>query len=479
MEDRKASLEKRLAAIGQEHAFRWWPELTGQQRARLLDQVESLDANLLARLIRLGESSAPSGPTGPLVPPPYVPLPKPGLVDSAHSAAVKRGEDALRAGEVAVITVAGGQGTRLGFDKPKGMYQIGAISHKTLFQIHAEKLLALERTYGRRVPWAIMLSDATDVATREYLAEKRYFGLSSEQVHYFVQGMLPALDSQRRLILTSKGSVFLSPNGHGGCLRALCDIGVLDKLMTSGVKHLFYFQVDNPAVTVCDPAFLGRHILASSELSLKVMSRRDAEEKIGVMVMTSSSGDPSTANRTWVVEYSDLPKDLKYACDQTGRLKFLMGSPAIHIFDTAFVARIGHGESPLPYHVAKKKVPFLDERGEVVDPKEPNSLKFEMFVFDALPLARNPTLVEMDRAEEFAPLKNATGEDSAESCRMILSEKWARWLESAGVCVPRDGNGRARPLIEISPCYALTPEQLAQKLPKGFRITSDKLHLES
>jgi len=452
LEQRRERLLESLRPRGQEHVFRWWNDLDTAGRAGLLDQVEALDLELLDRLRDLLDAPRRAMPPG-CRPPSYVPLPpdpaRHRLIASARAA----GEQALRRGEVAVVTVAGGQGTRLGFDRPKGLFPIGPVTGKSLFQLHAEQIRALRRRYGRPVPWAVMVSEATDAPTREYFERQGRFGLPEEDVLLFRQGMLPALDLGGRLILAEKGRLFTSPNGHGGTLQALQVEGVLDRLTRRGIRHLFYFQVDNPAVRVADPVFLGHHILNRAEMSLKVLERRDADEKIGVVVADGEG-------RLHVVEYSDLPPEEKYARDESGRLKFPLGSPAIHILDVDFVRRLAVEGPPLPYHVARKAIPHIDEKGRAVAPREPNGVKFEMFIFDALPHARRSVLVEMDRQEEFAPVKNASGEDSPESCRRLLSRKFARWLRCAGPSMPADAEGNPPGMLEISPLVALEAEDL-------------------
>ncbi len=480
LDEKKKHLEAQLSALGQSHVLRWWPDLSESQRAALLAQLDEIDLGMPPRLVRLVESGASAAPAefGPFTPPPCVPL--------SHSAsdgerlAKEAGEKELRAGRVAIVTVAGGQGTRLRFRKPKGMYPISPVLKKTLFQLHAERILALARKFGAAIPWAIMTSDATDRDTREYFQANNFLGLAAKDVLFFRQGMMPALDAQRKLVLTDKHRIFLSPNGHGGTIRALASEGILAALQQRGIRTLFYFQVDNPAVDIAAPAFIGHHILKRSEMSIKVMRRRNAEEPIGVMVQDAQG-------KLRVIEYSDLDekveelKNVKCALDEKGRLKFLMGSPAIHILDVAFIQRLASQKgAELPFHVAHKPVPFLSEDGRKVFPQKsekPNGCKFEMFIFDALPLAAKALLVEMDRNDEFAPVKRVTGEDSAKSCRRILCEKYARWLQKAGVRIPRDPHGNLSVLIEISPLYALDADELARRLPKGFKIAGPELHL--
>jgi len=376
----------------------------------------------------------------------------------------RRGEEALRRGQVAVLLVAGGQGSRLGFEHPKGMFPIGPVTDKSLFQIHAEKVLALRRRYGRPVPFLVMTSPATEAETELFFRQNRYFGLPASEVFFFCQGTMPALDlATGRLLLEAPGRLFTSPNGHGGTLTALADSGLLEQLRQLGISQVFYFQVDNPLVKVADPVFLGHHLAADAEVSLKIVPKEGPTDKLGNVVQVEG--------RCTIIEYSDFPEELGRQTDTTGRLRLWAGSPAIHIFDLAFLRRVTQDRAGLPYHIARKKVPYLDEGGHLVKPSQENALKFEMFIFDVLPLAQRWRVVETSRREEFMPLKNATGPDSPATVRQAISDLAADWLQKAGVAVPRRPDGSAAVPLEISPLYALDADELAAKVDRGLRIT--------
>ena len=301
-----------------------------------------------------------------------------------------------------MLVVAGGQGTRLGFDHPKGLFPVGPVTNKGLFQVHAEKVLATRRRYGAAVPFLVMTSGATDEPTREFFAQNGYFGLPKEEVHFFVQGTMPVLDlATGRLLMEAPGRLFLSPDGHGGTLTALASSGLLARLREKGIRHIFYFQVDNPLVKVADPTFLGCHIDKRSEASSRVIPKLGPTDKLGNFVEIDG--------RCSMIEYSDLPLQMAQATDANGRLRLWAGSPAIHYFEVDFLARVTEGEGQLPFHVARKKAAYVDESGRTVQPDKENALKFERFIFDVLPLAERWAVVETSRREEFAPLKNATG----------------------------------------------------------------------
>jgi UDP-N-acetylglucosamine/UDP-N-acetylgalactosamine diphosphorylase len=344
------------------------------------------------------------------------------------------------------------------------MFPVGPVTNKSLFQIHAEKVLALGRRYGKPLPYLVMTSPATDEETRAFFAEQRYFGLDPAEVFFFVQGTMPALDlATGKLLRDQPGRLFTSPNGHGGTLLALAETGLLERLQKRGIRHVYYFQVDNPLVKVADPVFLGHHLAVRSEASSKVIPKEGPTDKLGNLVLVDG--------RCSIIEYSDLPEELARQTDGKGGLRFAVGSPAIHLFEAAFLKRVTQGETRIPFHVARKKVPHLDDQGKEVQPDEENALKFEMFIFDALPRAERWAVVETSRREEFEPLKNATGRDSPESVGQAISNLAADWLDKAGVPVPRRADGTAAVPVEISPLYALDAEELASKVDRQLKIT--------
>src|SRR5262245_14549325 len=286
-------LRRQLHEAGQEHVLAWWNELDGPHRRILLEQLSGLD---LGRLRRLYEDHDTTVHLPPLER--VSPLPAASVDPSARG----RGEEALRRGEVAVLLVAGGQGSRLGFDKPKGLFPVGPVSGHSLFQHHAEKVVALGRRYGKVPPLLIMTSDATHSETVAFFQENRFFGLPPDGVVFFQQGTMPALDlATGRLLMEEKGKLFTSPNGHGGTLTALADHGLLAGLHEQGISQVFYFQVDNPLVKVAEPAFLGEHLRARADVSTKVVAKRGPTDRMGNLVVVDG--------HCTIVEYSDLPRE--------------------------------------------------------------------------------------------------------------------------------------------------------------------------
>ncbi len=442
----------RLKAHGQEHVLEGWDALSAAERVQLLAQLAGIDFGELEQLLRRkGEPHTLLPPREAIAPIPVEPV-------EASVDARAAGEELLRRGEVAALCVAGGQGSRLGFDKPKGLFPFGPVSNASLFQLHAEKVLALSRRHGCPVPLLVMTSPATDEETQSFFKKQRFFGLEEAQVTFFEQGTMPALDlAEGRLLLEKPGQLFLSPNGHGGTLTALADTGLLADFKQRGVKHLYYFQVDNALVKICDPAFLGRHHLANADVSSKVVMKERPEEKVGVLAVVNG--------RCSIVEYSDMPLAMAEEREPDGRLRFRAGSPAIHAFSLPFLERVTARGSGLQFHLARKKVPFFDARtGSTVEPEEVNALKFELFIFDALPMADNWLAVATPREEEFAPLKNATGNDSPETARALSTALHARWLAAAGI----ETQGHA---VEIAPTFALDADELRTKISPTFTVT--------
>lgn len=458
-----SKLEADAQKYGQSHLLEHASHLSQAQHDRFLEQLQQVDFALMKRLFAKSEETEPPVDLSKIVIPPIYRSPKTDEERARHLQAKARGEAALRAGQIAVILVAGGQGTRLGLDAPKGTYLIGPVTKRSLFQIHAEKVLALSRRFGRDLPLLIMTSQENDLATKSFFQEHRFFGLKPGQVQFFVQGMLPALDAATgQVLLKGVGEMALSPNGHGGVIDALDQAGLLERLAREGITECFYFQVDNPLVDVADAVFLGYHLLDRAEMSLKVISKLYGTERLGNLVQIDG--------RVRIIEYTELPEKLAEERTDAGELRIWAGSPAIHIFNVNFLRRLASGEIELPYHIARKAVAYLDADGQVVKPDKPNALKFERFVFDALPLAERVVAVECGRCDEFEPLKNASGENSPESVRQALSDQYACWLEAAGAAVTRDAQGHAAVPIEISPLIALSTDDLYGKVAPGTKV---------
>lgn len=471
-QDDGSVIRRQLSEIGQQHVLRFWNQLSESQRNKLVSQLDSLDLDNIAELIETQVKRKAA-----------VALPKdikpvnayPRVPDASrrqlYADAEKRGRELLHKGKVGAFLVAGGQGTRLGYNGPKGEFPVTPIKRKPLFQVFAEQLRAHARDANHAIPWYIMTSDANDAATRAFFEKNNYFSYPTQDVYFFQQGMMPAFSMDGKILLGEKDSLALSPDGHGGSLRAIARSGALADMKKRGVEHLSYFQVDNPLVHVIDPLFIGLHDLTGSEMSSKTIPKAKALEKVGNFVI----GDGVLQ----VIEYSDLPEALALQTDAGGTPRFNAGSIAIHALRTSFIERLNSGgRLSLPWHRAEKKVPYVDDAGNLIKPDKPNAVKLEQFVFDAIPLAKNAIVYTTDRGEEFSPVKNAEGVDSPATSRRDQIRRAARWLQEAGVNVPmKDSEPDAA--IEISPLFATSAAQLKSRPLQNVSIApGDSKYME-
>jgi UDP-N-acetylglucosamine/UDP-N-acetylgalactosamine diphosphorylase len=449
-----------LEGVGQQRLADALRSLPPDQADRLAMEVASIDLSLVTRLVDQ-LVTGPEPPRPPEVGPAEVDrLPADDAARAQRRMAFEAGEQALRDGRVAVVLLAGGQGTRLGFDHPKGMFPVGPISNASLFEVHAAGVGATRRRYGCDLPWYLMTSDGNDAETRAFFDQHFLFGLEPESVTQFVQGMLPAVDRRTGDILReAPDRLALSPDGHGGIFRAMGHAAILGDLEERGIDVIMTMQVDNPLMRPADPEFIGCHVLSRAEMSTLVVAKSGPDDRMGVMATVD--------RRTSLVEYTDLPADLEAARDDAGELLYWAGSTGVHCLDRAFATRLATGQAPLPFHRADKTVATVD--GAV------QGTKFEAFMFDALPLAARTATVEMERAERFAPVKNADGADSPGTCRAAITERAARWLEQAGATVPRGDDGASLHAIEIDPRYAQDAADLSGRIPAGTVVDAPLL----
>lgn len=442
-------------AIGQGHVFRFWTHCTDAERCALLDDLDAIDIDEL----RAGLEMLASPSLGGSVDASAVSVVEPMALARLPRNGAERegGESALARGAVAAVTVAGGQGTRLGFDGPKGLLPVGPVSGACLFQVFADAIARSAWRYGVLIPWYIMTSDATDDATRAAFREQAYFGLEPGQVRIFKQGRMPVLSPDGRMLMADRHRVAMSPDGHGGLVAGLLRCGGLGQMRAEGVEYLSVFQVDNPLVRCVDPVFIGAHVSAGAEISCKVVKKRDDGEGLGNLCMDSG--------RVRCIEYSDLPDSLASLRNAGGARLFDAGGISVYVMSVAFAERVANAK--LPWHTARKRVPYVDvDTGARVCPASPNGIKLERFLFDVLPLAGpgRALVCETERAEEFSAVKNAEGADSPATCRRDMIARAAAWLERCGVSVPRGRDGQPDAVLEISPRFADSAEDLAGRV---------------
>ncbi len=451
-------IKKLLKEHRQSHLLAFWDHLNTAQKQNLLAQVRQLDFveidNWVADCIK---KSVPAAISTDLVPASYYGS-EPADTQQQHkyAKAVEWGGELIRQGKVAAFVVAGGQGTRLGFDGPKGNFPISPVKNKTLFQIFAESIAAASQKYHTVCPWYIMTSPLNHDETIDIFRSNDYYGLDDKNVFIFQQGTLPDFSSAGEILLAEKDRLSCSPDGHGGSLRALYQSGALEDMKSRGVEFVSYFQVDNPLINIFDPLFIGLHALDKAEMSSKALIKTGPCEKVGNFCLVDG--------KVTVIEYSDFLDELAQRRKPDGSLIFELGSIAIHIINCAFVERLNVGGFSLPLHKAVKNIPHIDEHGELVEPAEPNGVKLESFVFDALPLASKSIILQTVRSEEFAPTKNTTGVDSIETTRRMMVARAADWLESAGLTIPKKPDGSIDCVLEIAPGFALEKDDIKEKL---------------
>jgi len=465
-------IKKLLEKHKQLHLLAFWEQLKPAQRRNLLAQIEELDFSRIddwvAKYVRETASVLIRADFEPAES--YSPVPSDPQQQRKYARARELGEQLISAGKVAAFVVAGGQGTRLGFDGPKGNFPISPVKNKTLFRIFAETITEVSQKYHTACPWYIMTSPLNHTETEEIFRVNDYYGLNKKDVFIFQQGTLPNFSFDGKILLADRSDIACSPDGHGGCLKALYKSGGLEDMKKRGVEFISYWQVDNPLVHIFDPLFIGLHALDEARMSSKAVIKTGPRERVGNFCLVDG--------RLTVIEYSDLPDELAEKRNPDGSLAFGLGSIAIHIISRAFVEKLNAEGVSLPLHKAVKKIPHIDQRGRPVKAAEPNGIKLESFVFDALPLASKSVILQTLRSEEFAPTKNATGVDSVQTTRQMMVARSADWLESAGIDIPKRPDGSPDCLIEIAPSFALEKDDIKAKLNQIPEIKpNDELYL--
>ena len=466
------NIQKLLEEHNQSHILAFWEQLNEDEKQNLLVQIQGLDfakidgwvGNFVKKCVTT-DISANLSPAGS-----YSPAPADKEQRRKYGKALELGKELISAGKVAALVVAGGQGTRLGFDGPKGVFPISPVRNKTLFQIFAESIAAVSEKYGTACPWYIMTSPLNYAETKEVFRSNSFYGLGESNVFIFQQGTMPNFGFDGKILLADKSKIACSPDGHGGTLKALCISGAIDHMKQHGVELISYWQVDNPLVNIFDPLFIGLHELDKAEMSSKALIKAGPKEKVGNFCLVD--------DKVTVIEYSDFPEELAEKQNPDGSLVFQLGSIAIHIINVSFVEKLNNEGISLPLHRAVKKISCIDQQGKCVEPAEPNGVKLETFVFDALPIASRSIILETRRSEEFAPTKNAIGIDSVETTKQMMVDRAAGWLESAGITIPRKPDGSVDCVIEIAPSFALGKENIKAKLNQIPEIKpGDKLYL--
>ncbi|QDV71059.1 putative uridylyltransferase [Rosistilla carotiformis] len=457
------SLQSKLASYGQQHLLQFWDQLNADQQQQLVDQIDKIDFSRLQRLVDSDDAEVDFESIASRAEPPRAVRADGSGAAWSLDQAIEAGSQALADGKVGMILVAGGQGSRLGFEKPKGLFPIGPVSQRTLFQMHADLLKAICERYQVMIPLYVMTSPATHDETIEYFAATDNLGLRDDQLQVFCQGTMPAVDrSTGRVLLESKHELALSPDGHGGTVSALASSGCLQDAISRGIEHLAYAQVDNPLANPCDAALIGHHILADSDMTTQVVRKRDPLERVGNVVLVDG--------KVQIIEYIHLPDAAARQTEADGSLRLWAGNIAIHVFKTSFLKQATDHDDRLPFNRAYKKVPFVDGSGNAIAPADPNAIKFERFIFDLLPMAKNAFVVEGIAEEIFAPVKNADGapSDTPAASRQAISDLHRKWLQQAGA------NVEANAIVEIHPLWAQDAMEVGDRVEPGLSVSEDR-----
>ena len=388
----------------QEHLLQYYDELSDEEKNELLKQIELIDFSVLENLTG-GKNIADIRGT-------FAPLGAVTIGDIASNSKeyIRTGVEAIKAGKAAAVLLAGGQGTRLGFDKPKGMFNIGVDKELYIFECLIINLMDVVELAGTWIPLYIMTSEKNNKDTMDFFAEKNYFGYDSDYIHFFIQDMAPSVDFDGRILMESKSRISVSPNGNGGWFSSLVRAGLLEDIKKKGVEWINVFAVDNVLQRIADPGFLGAVIKSGFQSGSKVVSKAAPEEKVGVLCL--EDGKPS------IVEYYEMTDEMRTLIDENGELAYKYGVILNYLFNVNKLEEIC--DKKLPVHVVDKKIPFMNENGDYIIPTSPNGHKFETLVLDMVHLQDSCLAYEVVREKEFAPVKNATGVDSVETARELL-----------------------------------------------------------
>ncbi len=394
---------RKLSPVGQEHLLEYYEELNGQEKKSLLQQIEELDISLLD-LTKDGVKEVPKGKLAPLG---ALTLEE---IDNKKEEFEAIGMEAIKACKVGAVLLAGGQGTRLGLDKPKGMLQIGVHRELFLFGQLINNLLEVVTKADAWIPLLIMTSEKNNEDTVSFFKEHDYFGYNKDYVFFFQQEMAPSVSYDGKIYMEEKYKLSTSPNGNGGWFSSLVKAGLTEKLAKMGVEWLNIFSVDNVLQKMADPVFVGATLQAGCVCGAKVVAKADPNERVGVLCL--EDGKPS------IVEYYEMTDEMIHSRTKEGRLSYNYGVILNYLFELETLKRIMNENMPM--HVVEKKIPYIDEQASLVKPEEPNGYKFETLVLDMIRLMDNCLSFEVDRSKEFAPIKNRTGVDSLESARELM-----------------------------------------------------------
>ena len=409
MEEKLKKVKELLKKYNQEHLLGAYEEFDDIQKEFLLDQILDIDFEQMEKLYQKTQKPIEMGDVK-VEPISYKDKYK--MPTEEFEKYKNIGEEEIKNGKLAAVTMAGGQGTRLGHSGPKGTFMLGIDPDKSLFQILCESLKLANEKYGVVVPWYIMTSKENNKETTEFFEKNNYFGYSKEKIKFFIQGGLPMIGTDGKVLLTEEGFIKQAADGHGGIFEAMFKGNVISDMKKNNIEWIFIGGVDNVLVKMVDPVLIGfakdKNMLAAG----KSLVKAGPKEKVGVFC--KKDGKPS------VIEYSEITDEMAEARDENGELVYGESHILCNLFNINCLEEIGRNK--LPYHAAFKKASYRNENGEIVKPTEPNAYKFEAFIFDAFEKLDDMAILRVKREEEFAPVKNATGVDSPETARKLYND---------------------------------------------------------
>ena len=397
---------KKLKKYGQEHLLCRYKYLDEEKKEKIINQIKNIDFDQVIDLFNITSKSI-KDPSGEVTNIDYVDKSK--LTPEEYQKYYNAGKKEIEAGKYAVVTMAGGQGTRLGYVAPKGTFKIGGGVEKSLFEALSDTIKEARSKFNAKIPWYIMTSRENNNATEKFFEKNDFFGLPYEDVKFFKQGELPMLDTNGKLMLDETGLIKLASDGHGGVFESIVKNGYLDDMKTRGIEWIFISGVDNVLAGLVDPIALGLAITEGTQATGKSVVKRSPDENVGVFC--KKNGKP------YVIEYTEITEQMANARDEKGELLYGESHILTNLFNIKALENIAHNK--LPYHKAFKKAKYMDENGEIVKPEKPNAFKYESFIFDAFERMDNMSILRVKREDEFAPLKNAEGNDSPDTARQL------------------------------------------------------------
>ena len=446
----------KVREAGQGHVFDSWDRATNEQQRALISQLTEIDFQLLKRLVQQHIHGADeSHEERVLRPPPLTRLPQEADAHEERQLCHTLGDYALRNGEVALVTAAGASDATPD-SEPTGMLPVGPVTGKSLFQLHAENIRAINRRYKTSLRWYIFCHAYHLDLVVAHFRENGYFGLNCSDLYFIPERLLPVVDRRGRLLLAEPDRIGMSTVGQGGILDTLLSDEHLGAMEKAGVRHVFFFQADNPLARIASPVFVGLHIKSQSDVTSKAIRRTDSDDDQAVFCKFS--------NTIAVVRPAEMTEEERCSRDESGELAFGAAQIGIHILTVDFLRRLRDADTSPPFHAVPHATTRIDRRGRLVRPSEPNSIRFQSFLFDALQTARSITIVEVDARDEYSPVRNASGDRSPLTAQRDLSHLYARWLKEACGSTGDGSNGELEPAVEISPLFAMDVEELKEKI---------------